>query len=312
MSQPGVVFCIVNPTAGGGRGGRMADLVRRTLPERGLHPVVRLTEGTGHAAELARTAAGQGARLIVAVGGDGTIHETANGLLQALDADATLPAALGIVPVGTGNDFVKVIGGTMDRDAALATLVTGVVHRFDVGHAAWDGGAEFFVNAAGTGIDVEVVRVMDADRSGNGALVYVKALARALRRYRAIPVQLDVDGNRSESRVMMIAIANGQSIGGTFRICPQARPDDGLLDVCVVRDMPLYSSILTAARIVRGTHTGLASVRMQRGKQIELAVPEGTPLFFQLDGELREPAGARVLRIEVRPQALPVMTAARA
>jgi diacylglycerol kinase (ATP) len=312
MNPGGEVVCIVNPTSGGGKGARMADVVGRLLPERGLRPVVRLTDQAGHAVDLARQAACQGARLVVAVGGDGTIHETANGLLQALEADPTLPAVLGLVPVGTGNDFVKVIGGTADRGEALDTLVTGSVHRFDAGHASWEGGAEFFVNAAGTGIDVEVVRVMDPGRSGTGALVYVKALARALRRYRPIAVQLDVDGRKSEDRVMMIAIANGQSVGGMFRICPQARPDDGLLDVCAVREMALFGSILTAARIVRGTHSKLGSVRMERGKRIELTVPGGTPLFFQLDGELREPGGARVLTIEVRPGALPVMTAVRA
>jgi len=308
MKPGGDVACIVNPTSGGGRGARMADVVGRVLSERGLRPGIRLTEHAGQAVDFAYRAASQGAAMVVAVGGDGTIHETANGLLQALEADKTLPAVLGLLPVGTGNDFVKVVGGTTPWRKALETLVSGVVHRFDVGHASWLGGGEYFVNAAGTGIDVEVVRVMDPGRSGNGAMVYIKALARALRRYRPIPVLLDVDGRRSESRIMMIAIANGQSVGGTFRICPAARPDDGLLDVCVVREMPLLRSILTAARIIRGRHGNLRSVSMTQGKRITLSVPEGTALFFQLDGELREPAGARDLKIEIRPRALPVMT----
>jgi len=279
--------------------------LREALARHGRDADLHITRYPGHAVELARDAALAGADRLVAVGGDGTIHEVANGMLRALDEKADLPVTLGLAPVGTGNDFVKVVGRMRDLSAAIDVVLNGEVRRFDAARASWSGGGEYFVNAAGTGIDVEVVRVLDRT-GGRGAMVYVKALARALRKYRPIPLRLAVDGKVSDSRVMMIAIANGQSVGGAFRICPEARPDDGLLDICTVREMPLLRSILTAARIVRGHHSGLKSVTMQRGRHIEVSVPAGTQLFFQLDGELREPSDAGTLTVEVLPRALPV------
>ena len=105
---------------------------------------------------------------------------------------------------------------------------------------------------------------------------------------------------------MIAAVGNGRCVGGTFRICPAAEIDDGLFDVCAVRELSLGRSIRTAARILRGTHAGARGVESFRAGTVELTVPEGTQLFFQLDGELREPEGARSLTLEMRRGALPV------
>lgn len=302
------MIAIINPTSGGGAGKLMADEVRNRL---GTHqPEIRQTERQGHAIELAYAAAKAGEQAIVAVGGDGTVHETANGILRALEEDPSLPAVLGIVPVGTGNDFVKMLPGTARRAEAFDTILEGRVRHVDAGWAAWNGGGEFFVNAAGTGIDVEVVRVLGAQRGTRGALDYVFALVRALRRYHPIPVRIRGDAQEVDSRVMIAAVGNGSCVGGTFRICPTAEIDDGLFDVCVVRELSLARSIGTAARILRGTHAGSAGVRSFRAETVELTVPEGTELFFQLDGELREPEGATTLTMEIRRGVLPVFARA--
>src|SRR5690606_29801011 len=152
---------------------------------------------------------------------------------------------------------------------------------------------EFFVNAAGTGIDVEVVRQLGPNRGTGGATPYIVALLRALRRYRALPVTIDADGRRTDAHVMMVAIANGRCIGGSFRICPDAVADDGRFDVCVFRELPLVRSLWTAAHVLRGRHTTMPGVTMGQAQCVRISVPNGTPLFFQLDGELREPARAR-------------------
>jgi YegS/Rv2252/BmrU family lipid kinase len=305
----GALFIIVNPTSGGGAGERMPGLLRAALDARGAAFEIHRTERAGHAMELAHAAACRRVRTVVAVGGDGTVHETANGLLRARAVDPALPAVLGIVPVGTGNDFVKMIDGAARRDEALRTIVEGRVRRVDVGLATWGGESEYFVNGAGTGIDVEVVRALGVNRGTRGPIDYIVALLRALRRYDALPVRIIADGQRTEGRVMMVAVTNGRCIGGTFRICPQALVDDGLLDMCTVLDMPLGRSLRTAARIVRGTHAGMPSVYHARAASVELSVPDDTPLFFQLDGELREPVGVRKVRFEVKRAALPVLTA---
>jgi len=310
MTASPALFVIINPTSGGGAGVRMPAEAARELGGRGVSYEVHLTTASGHATDLAREAVLAGAKAVVAVGGDGTLHEVANGVLgaRALDPSSATPMAL--VPVGTGNDFVKVVAGASPRSAAWATVVHGSVHWFDAGLARWDDAAEYFVNAAGTGIDVEVVRQMGRHRGTKGPLAYVLALLRALRHYEAIPIRLDADGQIYERRIMTVAVANGRCIGGTFRICPDARPDDGLFDVCAVAELPLLRSVLTAARIVRGTHAALPAVSNLRARRVELSVPAGSSLFFQLDGELREPAGTHRLTLELLPHALPVLTRA--
>jgi YegS/Rv2252/BmrU family lipid kinase len=298
------MIVIVNPTSGGGAGARMPDEARAQLE--GAQAEILLTEGSGHATELAFEAARRGVVAIVAVGGDGTAHEVANGILRALDDDPSRPATLGIVPVGTGNDFVKMLPGADRRPDAWRTILSGGTRRVDVGLATWDGASEFFVNAAGTGIDVEVVRAMGVHRGTRGPLDYVIALVRALRRYRPIPLSVIGDGHAIDRRIMIAAVGNGKCVGGTFRICPDAVVDDGLFDICTVHELSIGASVVTAARILRGTHAGSRGVEMFRAAEVELTVPEGTQLFFQLDGELREPVGARTLKMEIRRAALPV------
>jgi diacylglycerol kinase (ATP) len=231
------------------------------------------------------------------------VHEVANGLLRSGRAAAT---ALGLIPIGTGNDFVKVIPGTRSRPLAYDTLAHGGVRPVDAGIVRWDGGEEYFANAMGTGVDVEVVRQIERARNLPPALVYVVGLVRALTRYTAIPVRVDVGGETIERRIMMLAVANGSTIGGSFRICPDAAPADGLLDVCVVDDMSPFRKAVVARRILRGEHVGQAEVAMRRSNRIEIGVDGTSPLFFQVDGELREAGGDR-LTVEVLPGALRVV-----
>lgn len=307
--EPRRFYVIVNPTSGRGAGARMPAFLEQAMSAKAASLEIRVTEGPGHATALAGEASLAGEPIVVAVGGDGTIHEVVNGLLRNRDRGPG-DALLGIVPVGTGNDFVKVVEGAGTREDAVTTLVTGSPRRVDVGYAQWDGDSEYFVNAAGTGIDVEVVRLAAPRRGVGGALAYIVALLRSLGRYSPLPVRVEADGHHLEQRVMTVTVGNGRSVGGVFRICPGAEIDDGLLDVCSIRELSLLRSIGVAARILRGTHAGSAGVETFRASTVELSVPEGTPLFFQLDGELREPGGVHTLRMEVRPGMLQVLTRA--
>ena len=279
------------------------------MAARGAAYDLEVTRAPGHAVELARAAALAGASVVVAAGGDGTVHEVANGLLRARETQAGGSTALGLLPVGTGNDFVKVVPGAAKRVNAWNTLVHGTVRDFDAGFAEWQGGTEYFVNAAGTGIDVEVVRKLGTYRGRGGALPYIAALLRALGSYQPFALRITADSAASERRVMTIAVANGRCIGGAFRICPDARPDDGRFDLCVVEDMALLRSLGTAAAILRGRHTRHAAVHMSQATRVELQVMGDARLFFQLDGELREPAGARTLALSLCKGVLPVVTA---
>jgi diacylglycerol kinase (ATP) len=298
---------ILNPMARHGAGRRIRHAIERELDRRGVHYDLVQTEGPGHARELAGDAARAGIRRIVAAGGDGTVHDVANGILAAAVDGATL----GVLPIGTGNDFVKVLPGTATRPAAFAALSAGRTIRVDVGRASWDDQVEYFTNAMGTGIDVEVVRQLRRSRYLPGGATYVAALIRALVRYRPMAVALEIDGRTVRRRIMNLAVCNGTSIGGSFRICPDARADDGLFDVCLVDEMPVLRNALMVPRVLTGTHVGRHGVTMDRGAAVHLTLVQGGPLLFQLDGELREaPDGAAGIRIDLLPLRLNVISGA--
>lgn len=302
----GPVFLIVNPHAAGGRARRAGSAAAKGLRARGLQVEVGETAAPLAAIDLALEAARAGAGAVVAVGGDGTVHEVAEGLMRSGEDAAGRPA-LGVVPAGTGNDFVKLVGVRRDPRAALDVIARGATRTWDVGLARWAGGKESFVNAVGTGIDVEVVRQLDRLPRMPGVASYLVALLRALHRYRAVPLEVRMDGAAVDVRVMLIAVANGRCVGGGFYVCPSATPDDGLLDTCIVEEVGLLGIARIMPRILRGTHGGDPRVTLVQGRSVHITALGGEDLFFQLDGELREPPGVRELHVEVIPAALRVL-----
>lgn len=310
----GAVHVILNPTAGGGAAGRLRSRIEQQLGANRVDFTLAETLDRGHAVDLARSAALNGASAIVAVGGDGTIHEVANGLLRARSSgEATDVPALGVLPAGTGNDFVKLIEGADQLEVACAIVAAGNTRRFDVGRVSWGGDdgtepeEEYFINGMGTGVDVEVVRQVARLPRFRGATGYVIGLVRALIRFRAIPLRFRLDGQTSERKVMIMAVGNGPCQAGSFYLCPDAQPEDGRFDICMVDEIGYIQIARVITRVLRGTHTGLPSVNMEQASNIEIEAGGEQPLFFQLDGELREPAGLRRFRVELLRGALPVL-----
>jgi diacylglycerol kinase (ATP) len=243
----------------------------------------------------------------VAAGGDGTVHDVANGIVSAPGNGSVL----GLIPIGTGNDFVKMMPGTGTRTAAIRALAGDICAPVDVGIARWDGRTEYFINAMGTGIDVEVVRQMRRSRLLPGAVIYVSAPLRALARYQPLAVTIAVDGYTLSRRIMNLAVCNGPSIGGSFRICPDAHPADGVLDICLIAEMPVLRNARMVPRVLSGTHTDQPGVTMMRGAAVRLSLQHGGPLHFQLDGELREAVdGAAGIEISLAPARLNVIRGA--
>lgn len=291
---------ILNPIAGGGRAGRMAAAIDRELAARGLHADVVLTRARGHATELAAQAAVDHG-LVVAAGGDGTIHEVANGLL-AVD-EPRRNAGLAVLPIGTGNDFAKLLGGHR-LEHAFDSILRGATRKVDAGLVRWGNQAEYFINGMGTGIDVEVVRQIAGLPRLRGVAGYLLGVLRALRVFEPMRARIRVDGRQIDRRVMIVAVGNGVSQGGGFFMTPHARPDDGRLDLCVIEEMSLPRVLLTLPRLMRGRHVNLPTVAMHQFSRLDVETDE--PLFFQLDGELREPADVHAMTVEVRPGALRV------
>lgn len=294
------VRVILNPVAGGGRAGRMAAAIAGELASRGIAADVMLTRARGHAFELAAEAASDH-ELIVAAGGDGTIHEVANGLLSV--EPHRRRARLAVLPIGTGNDFAKLLGGHR-LEHAFDRILRGEPRLLDVGLVRWADQAEYFINGMGTGIDVEVVRQIARPPRFRGVAGYLVGVLRALRVFEPIRARLRVDGTELDRRVMIVGVGNGVSQGGGFYITPDARPDDGRLDLCVIDEMSLPRVLVTLPQLMRGRHVSHPSVTMMTFERLEIETD--APLFFQLDGELREPAGVHRLTVEVRRGALPV------
>jgi diacylglycerol kinase (ATP) len=265
---------IANPVSGRGRGRAVAEKVRTTLAAAGCRVDVRYTAKPDQATELAASAAAAGFERVVAVGGDGTIGDVGAGL-----AGTGVP--LGIVPAGTGNDLCRCLGIPRSLPGAAQLLLAGQPRRIDL----WRANDRSFLNAAGIGLDAEVA--YHANRGGRlrGMPAYLVALVRALRSFRPLPLRIEGDGEQFSGPVMLSALANATCYGGGIPIAPEARPDDGLLDVVIVRAMPLHTLALQFPRLLRGAHLTHPLVSTFRAASLRI---EGDPAArISLDGELR-------------------------
>lgn len=238
------------------------------------------TERPGHGQQLAADAARQGARHVVAVGGDGTVHEVANGLL---DADAE--AALGVVPIGSGNDFAKLLGVYgYDPARAVARIVTARSRRFDVGRIL----DEWFVNSVGFGFGPAVVQTRNRMHHLKGFLSYLVPIVQTFFRFEPMLFDVAAPGFRERGYMMMVEVCNGTTAGGSYRFAPDADPADGKLDVCLIRRVSLPRFLLAIPRVIRGTHVKMREVAIIKTAKITIRSPE-QPLVVHVDGELREP-----------------------
>lgn len=326
---------IANPNAAGGKGLRVIRRLEealRSLPE-SLPPIDR-TRAPGHARELAREAAEAGTRRILVAGGDGTVHEVANGLF---DADVEPKPALAVLPVGTGNDFHRMIRAPGGVEGALRTAREGRARLFDVGLARWPGGHRHFVNLAGVGLDVEVLRRRSAFLWLPGLAQYLGALGSALLRYRCVPLRVDEGGDggaggrgapepdegsggergapaptgvaapwRLEGQVLIAAVTVGPSVGGGFLVSPDAEPDDGLLDLFLVERLGLVRVLRYLPGVLRGTLRTGPEIHSWRIRELRLRSRKDRPFSFELDGEVMEDE-TRSLEIRVVPASLPVL-----
>lgn len=288
---------ILNPAAG--RAGDAADVVQRLASLPGA-TLVR-TEGPGHAAALARGAAREGCERLVVAGGDGTVSEAVDGLGPGFG-----DVSLGIVPLGTGNDFARSVGLPLDPHSAVDALGSSRPRRVDVaGVDGWDAG--FLVNMAIGGFGGRVERHLTQDRKRRwGALAYVWAAARELRRVPRHRVRIRLDGEELRMDAATVVVANGPRAGGGIPVAPRARVDDGLLDVVVLLHAPLPGLLRGIVRAFRGRHLDSAGFLWRRARRISVSSTPG--MWFNADGEH---VGRGSVRFELRPGVLPVLAPPR-
>jgi diacylglycerol kinase (ATP) len=275
---------IVNPAAGRGAGRRAEGPVSRAFRAQGWAVDVLRSERPGHGAALAADALRQGARHLIAVGGDGTAHEVANGMLDA-PPETAADAALGVVPVGSGNDFAKIVGMYgYDPARAVARLVTAQSRRFDAGRVL----DEWFVNSMGFGFGPAVVQARNGMQGLRGFLSYLVPIVKTFFTFEPPLFDVAAPGFRERGYMMMVEVCNGTTAGGSYRFAPDANPADGRLDVCLIRRVSLPRFLLAIPRVMRGTHIGMREVAIIKTAKLTIRSPE-QPLVVHLDGELREP-----------------------
>lgn len=275
----------------------MAEETRRAIAQHwgAVHLVE--TTGPGEATTIARDA--RAIERIVVLGGDGTLHEAANGLLTRAEGDRP---PITIIPAGTGNDYARMIGtrGWAPFEA-IARLSRGTVKRYDVG-LAWE---EYFINSIGIGFDAAVAERVNRSSWGSGILAYVAAVVRVISEFRASRATVTVDSDTFSDDLLLTEIAIGYSVGGGFRLTPDAKLDDGLFDVCAIRHLTIPAILVKLPLAMVGRHTRLPQVRMRRGQSVTIRSQDG-PLLAQFDGEVRQRPGP--IEISLLPGALPVLT----
>lgn len=306
---------VLNPNSQGGATGRRADELARVL-ERHLGAIdIVPTERPRHAVSIVEAAAGEGREVVVAVGGDGTVHEVVNGLMRAKDRGFAAPK-LGIVGQGTGGDFRRTLGLEHRLDRYCQAIASGKTRAVDVGRASFRGhdGADetaYFVNILSVGLGGLVDRYIRAStRALGGTVTYFTATVRALARSEVgvVRCRMRLRGEEREVRLSSrtIAICNGRYFGGGMEVAPMGEPDDGVFNVVSLGDAPRVEFFLRSLSIYRGKHIEHPRVEVFACDAIELElenarISEDFPL--DVDGE---PLGLLPLKVEVVPRAIAV------
>ncbi|NSW56766.1 MAG: diacylglycerol kinase family lipid kinase [Armatimonadetes bacterium] len=280
------VALIANPRSGRRRGLKAAEIALRILRQGGWAPELRLSEAPGDAARQAHLAAEAGCEAVFVCGGDGSLSEAANGL-----AGTNIP--LGVIPAGTGNDFARTAGISIDPRRAARQVLAGTprpIDLLDVNH-----GALWSINVMGIGLDARVAaRTNRRVRWVSGMPAYLMALAAELVDYRLTPVRIRVDGQEWEGEVLLLAVANAISYGAGIPISPRSRIDDGRLEVVAVGHVPRITVVPNLLRVMGGKHLSHPSVKHWSGIEVSVETPEPTPLLSDGDLKGETPFSARV------------------
>lgn len=271
------MFAIIyNPVSGKHNAEKIADQIAQALRDRGEETTFYPTRAQDDGANQARLALEDGCANLVCIGGDGTLSEIVG---VAAGSDATLY----IVPTGTGNDFARALALPKDPLEAFFAQLGGVPSRIDCGRI----NNRAFLNVAGSGFDVEVLRKMEElKKIYPGPKAYQKSVLSTLEKFTPFEADLSIDGGAFEHvRTTIIEIANGQCIGGGMRVAPGARPDDGLFEVVIVRKVPRWSVPFLLPLFIMGAHVYLPIARVMSAKRVVMRSPG---MVVEVDGQLSQ------------------------
>jgi YegS/Rv2252/BmrU family lipid kinase len=284
------MYFLVNPGAGRGRGRKLFDRIKSLL-EPG--DTLSISRGPGDCERLATEAAAAGHPAITVVGGDGTLGEVINGI-----AATGFRASLGVLPVGTANDYAASLGIPTDPNQALTIVRAGHTRQVDLGLLTRGDERRYFATTAGAGLSAVIASLAqrETDKAVGRPATYIPTMAKALLRFQ--PVQLEIAGTEIiyRGKSLQASLSNCQTEGG-FWLMPGAKPDDGFLHLLILGDVPTWQRPWYVLQVIRGRGQSLAKAHRHRVKQVTLTSPEALP--FYLDGEFLPLAPGEKVEIQV-------------
>jgi len=296
---------ILNPMADMGNAWRMARDLRSITEQHGgidwsgtVYP--------GHAIDLAKQAGEQGYDMVIAMGGDGTVHEVMNGLMKVPEDKRPI---LGVVPVGSGNDFGHGIGASLTPSEALSRAINGEPSTVDLGLMTdGEGRKEYFDNTLGIGFGATVTIRSHQLPILRGFLMYLVAVIQAIIvDHNPIKMQMEIDGDKVEDSIIYLIICNGPREGGGFLIAPEAKIDDGLFHYAMITNVSRAMMFRIVPEVMKGTHGRFKQVKMGTCKKFSLTADR--PLYIHADGEIYSGPGSdlRKVSFEILPNALKIV-----
>ncbi len=285
------IIFVVNPKAGITPKSKVIIelLTGNIMPSARFIPEVVFTERAGHATQLTKQALEKGADIIVALGGDGTINEVASALVGT-----DIP--MGILPAGSGNGLARCLGISMNYVLALRTIIRGNTKLMDVAFV----NDQMFTSIAGIGFDAFVARKF-AESAIRGMLSYLKIILNEFRHYKPVKYSLTIDSKTIEKQALMIVFANSNQFGFNTRIAPEAKVDDGFLDICVIHKMPVSKLLKVGYHSMRGTLDRTGFAEYYRGK--EISINDIQDPLMNIDGEpkiVNSPLNIRIKPLSLR------------
>lgn len=265
---------ILNPVAGKGKASTLKPIIEKICKDENVEFQMKETSSPGDGTKIARWAAGEGYKRIISVGGDGTLNEVLNGIVGS-------DAALGIIPGGSGNDFIRSINKSRDIEKIILDTIKGEVRKIDLGVC----NNKYFINVGSAGLDAEVViRTEKAKRFFSGSAAYIAAVLYTIFTYRGWNMKIQIDDKSFESKTLLTAIANGKYYGGGMMPAPEAKIDDGYFDVCHVGHMSKLKMFILFPKYMKGKHASIEEVTFYRGQTVKITCD--VPVAVNLDGEI--------------------------
>jgi diacylglycerol kinase (ATP) len=285
---------IANPAACGGGSSRIILKTLELFKERGAVFDFELTRGPKDAERIARRAC-EACDVVVVIGGDGTVNETIPGMLYS-------QKPLGIVPGGSGNDFIKPLNIPNNVEKAVAVILSGKTRVIDVGRI----NDRYFANGVGMGFDAAVNQAScGINHSKRGLMLYLRALLKTLGKFDAVPMKISINGESIEQDLFLLTVGNGTTVGGGFKLTPHALVDDHLLDITMVKPMGTPTLLWHLPKVFLGTIDKVKKYVSVR-RTTSLLVESESPVPIHVDGEVYSGQG-NSYTIEIVPHALTVI-----